>query len=245
MLNNNSNQRESTGKNSNNAVPPVSLVDSFLNATPEDRNTFLDLIGEKLQDILWNGVYYTANFNSESATANSTTQVVTLKEVDTTEGGKFDPALDSRFRVTFYLNSGASVATLYIVSPAISTDPTFATSVPLGTNEYLSYVGIKVVATEVFMVASINGTERTVRTSAIIDDDTTHNLEIYYRAGESADIFLDTQKIGSISAKIQKSKTNLKTYYPYMFAISASSGSAQVTMENYEFIQKKNASAFR
>lgn len=240
---NDQNQQNTSNKNAE--KQQVSLVEAFINSSPEDRNTFLDLIGERLQDILWNAVYYTANFNSETATANSTTQIVTLKEVDTTEGGKFDPALDSRFRVTFYLNSGATVATLYIVSPAISTDPSFATTVPLADNEFLSYVGIKIVNTEVFLVASVNGEERTTKTSVVVDDDTTHNLEIYYRAGDSADVFFDTRKIGSINAKIQKSKTNLKTYYPYMFAISASSGSAQVTMENYEFIQRKNASVLR
>lgn len=242
-----SDSKQNTAQNKSNVreTGQGSLLQSYLDASPEERSAFLDLMSDALVDVLWNGVYYTANFNSETATANSSTQIVTLKEVDTTEGGKFDPSLDSRFRVTFYLNSGAANATLYIVSPIISTDPTFATTVPIGTNAYLSYVGMKLVNTEVYLVTSINGVETTVRTRKIIDDDTTHNLEIYYRAGESADLFLDTQKIGTIKARIQKSKTNLKTYYPYLFAISASSGSAQVTMENYEFIQRKNTSVLR
>lgn len=215
----------------------------FTNLSVEEEEQIREIVADKMLDIVWNDVYYLSSFTSTSVDTSSSTETTEAKEVDTSEGKKFDPAGDTRFRMNFYLNSGQKNITAYILSPATSTDDTFATDVPIATNTDLSYVGIKmtpdVTGARVNLVSSVAGEEEIVKTEKILEDNTTHVVEINYRAGESADIYFDNLFLGSIRSKIDKS-TNIFTYYPFLTSVKSDSGSVNFTIESYEFAQVKS-----
>lgn len=205
---------------------------------PVEKDQLQEVISESIIDILWRRIFYVSSFAAESVTTSSSTENVDAKEVDTSEGDKFDPDLPSRYRVNFYLNSGQTNSVVYILSPAISTDPTFATSVPIATNEYLSYVGIKIDQGNINLVSSTEGKEIVRGTNKKITDNTTHTLEIIYRPRSAADIYYDNDLLGSIPANLP-AKAQLKTFYPYLTSVKSNSGSVNLTLENYEFVQEK------
>lgn len=212
----------------------------YLKLSERGNQSLNKVIGHNLLDILWDNIYYNSSFAAESVTTSSGTEDLTAKEVDTTGGKKFSAMLDSRFRVNFYSTTGQSNMTAYILSPAISTDTSYAaTTGPIATNTYLSYVGIKVVLGVVYLVSSVAGVEKLTVTDKTITDDTTHTLEINYRAGQSADIYYDNEFLGSIETRMQVIN-DIATYFPYLTSVKSASGSVNLTFENYEFAQVKS-----
>lgn len=202
----------------------------------EQQDSIREIIADSIINILWDKVFYLSSFAAESVTTSSSTEDVTAKEVDTSEGKKFDPSLDSRYRVNFYVNTGQTNITAYICSPATNT--TFTTDVPIADSDNISYVGIKITGTIVYLVSKTKGqTEKLVRTNKTITDNTTHTLEIFYRP-VSSDIYFDNELIGSISNNLL-TNGEMSTFYPYLTSVKSSSGSVNLTLENYEFAQKK------
>lgn len=212
----------------------------YLKLSENGNQSLNKVISKNLLDILWDNIYYTSSFAAESITTSSATEDLTAREVDTTGGKKFTPKLDSRYRVNFYIGSGQTNITAYVLSPAISTDTTYAaTTGPVATNTFLSYVGIKVVLGTIYLVSSVEGNEITIATEKSITDDSTHTLEINYRAGQSADIYFDNEFIGSIQCKM-RIVNDIATYFPYLTSVKSASGSVNLTIENYEFAQVKS-----
>lgn len=225
----------------------VADLESVINNTKINRDTdieYLDdvknVIFESIADYLWDGLYIISSFEGPTVTMSSSTENVTIKEVDNSEGRTFDPRKPSKCRLNFYLGSGQTNSTVYLLSPAVSKDPAFGTNVPLSTNTHISYVGIKIIQTIVYLVSydHFTGAEKLIRTDKTVTDDTTHTLEINYRPGESADIHFDNQHIGSIECNLIKD-ASITTFYPYLTSIKSASGSVNLTLEQFQFLQAK------
>ena len=205
----------------------------------EQQDSIREVVGDNLIDLTWNKIFYVSSFAAASVTTSSSTEDISAKEVDTSEGKYFDPKLPSRLRMNFYINEGQANATVYILSPTVN-GVDFATAVPLSTSTTLSYVGVKIVKTAFKLVSydRNTGIETLIDTEKVIDDNTTHTLELIYRPGESSDVYLDTDFVGSIESNLVDNAV-IKVYYPYLTSVKSDSGSVNLTIENYEFIQQR------
>lgn len=158
------------------------------------------------------------------------------RESDTSYGRRFKPDRESRFRTSFYIQSGLSVSTIYIVSPAVSNTTASMTGTIMNDGNK-SFVGVKIVNGLIYAVSSVNGTETTVVTGTTITDATTHLLEIDYYISHAVVKFNSTI-IGDIPCNLLS--TTLQTFCPFLTSIKSSDGTAvNLTMESYEFLQKR------
>lgn len=205
-----------------------------------DKRVINDVVQDGLDDILWNGTAYISSF----ATSSLTTTTAELfdsslisqggRESDTSEGKRFRPETSCRFKTAFYLNAGIPKSTVYIVAPAISTSTAIGTSI-IDVNK--SFVGVKIVAGVMSLVASTNGGVTTRSTSITIPDAITHLLEIDYYVTHAVVLF-DNVIIGDIPCYLPP--TTIGTFFPFLTSIGSSDGtSVNVTLENYEFLQRR------
>lgn len=214
--------------------------DRFLD--PTEKQELSEVISDNLINILWDSVYYIAsNLSSgvpDTGFATSTSERNDAFDVDTSEGKFLSPDRDCRFRVNFYLGSGATKQVTYICSPA--TNSGFGSPVPMEATAAVGYVGIKIFDGRVHLVTKNLGSikEKLVPTSKVFTDDTTHVLEILYRPS-SSDIYIDGDYLGSISNNLKDGNT-VKSFYPFLTSIKSSDGTAvNMTIEGYEFAQTR------
>lgn len=211
-------------------------------SSPEEKSDLLEVIRDAISDVLWDEIYYVSSFEASFKDTTSTSEQVDVKEVDTSEGRQFNPNRPSRFRINFYLEDGFDTSTVYILSPAVSTDPTFATGVPVSTNDFLSYAGVKIVSGRVFLVAKPygGGPEVTKSTNFSITGSTTNTLEFNYRPNQSTDVFYNKELIGTIKTPRISPNVPFYTFYPYLTSIKSNTGAlVNITVESFEFLQPK------
>ena len=215
-----------------------SSFNRFIPTTEQD--DLSEMVGDRLLNTLWNNLYYlTSNLSTEapgSPTTSTTTENVDAKDVDTSELKFLNPNRDSRFRINFYISAGAGSEVCYITSPATNTG--FGSPAPLETTAAVGYVGIKIVSGKVNLVSKKLGDikEKINETNKVIDDDSTHILEIIYRSN-SSDVLFDGDQIGTIDNDLINGK-EVKSVYTFLTSIKSANGTGvQLTIEGYEFAQ--------
>lgn len=211
-------------------------------STPEEKRDLLEVVQDAIADVLWDNIYYIPSFEASFKDTTSSTEQVDVKEVDTSEGKQFNPSRPCRFRINFYLEDGATASTVYILSPAVSTDPTFTTGVPLSTNDFFSYVGIKIVNGDLFLVSkgTNGGEEVTRKTTVRITDASTNTIEFNYRPNQSTDVLFNKKTVGTISNPRLSPTKPFFTFYPYLTSIKSNTGAlVNITVESFEFLQLK------
>lgn len=210
---------------------------SILSDINTRKTVSLQFVEDQIHNVLWNQIFYVGTLASStiSTTGSSTSEILTIRESDTTGGLYMNSTRESRFRVPFYLNSGIPQSTVYITSPAVSTSMTVTSTIQNVAN---SYVGVKIVSGVLSIVSCTAGVEITKLTNVIITNNTTHLLEIRYYV-TNADIFFDTVIIGSISCNLPS--VNIPTFYQYLTSLKDNSGATvcNLTFDSYEFLQKR------
>ena len=202
----------------------------------EVKEDLKSVLYEQIQDVLWNKIFYLASFATTSV--NSTgAEVLTAKEVDTSAGLYLSPRQKTRFKTTFYLFAGWTNSLVYITAPAVSTVSTAITAI---LNSNTSFVGIKIDKGTVYLVAKNRekANEVLTDTGKKILDATTHLLEIVYSPNESTDFYLDNEYIGSVKSNLTNDDT-FATFFPYLTSVASYSGTVNMTIEGYEFIQER------
>lgn len=172
---------------------------------------------------------------TSTSVTSTTTYGVLLRVPDTAKGKylKFDRK--SRLRSVFYFTNNQTKTDCYILSIALTNNSTAPTSMVDLTN----YVGIRMLAGEVWLVSKQNNKENLKKTDLKITDDKTHILDLKYNVN-SAEILIDDEYIGSISCDFSEITYKQITMYPLFAPIRSTDGSAvQITMENYQFLQDR------
>lgn len=205
-----------------------------------DKNIITDSIEDGIHDILWDKIFYVSSFASASITT-TTTELLDAngRESDTSQGRKFTPYRQSRFKCSFYLNSNIAKGVFYITSPAVSKSASIGTAI---VDADKSFVGIKIVGSvgggAVNLVHSINGTETTKATSANIVDAKTNILEIDYYISHFT-VFFNGVSIGDMPSTISTVST-FETFFPFLTSVGSTDGtSVNLTIEAFEFLQKR------
>lgn len=207
------------------------IISRYISST--DQTVINTGVASRIEDTLWGNVYYTSSFASTQTTTTATeTLDVNVRDADTTGGLWFTPAKKSKFRMTFFINAGLSKSTVYIASPGISKVSTTPTAIASANN---SFVGVKIVAGAVKLVACRNGSETVLATSKTIADSNTHKVEIQYNISHATVIF-DNVILGTIACNL--SGITFATYWSYITSFGSSDGTTvTVDTERYEFIQ--------
>lgn len=208
--------------------------DRFIDPTEKDQ--LFDVVSEGIIDIMWNKIFYLSSFATQSVTTSSSTEDLTAREPDTSENVYLAPDQDSRLRISFYLNTGQTNSIVYI-GLGTSSSQSAPTAIASPNN---SFAGVKIVQSIVNM-ASYNGetdTEKLIVTQEAITDNTTHLIEFRYATGQSVVVFIDNKRIGEIAVPQDFAKKT-QVFYPYITSVSSVSGSVNMTLESYEFIQNR------
>ncbi len=193
------------------------------------------IVSDSVHDILWDEISFTSSFATASITT-TTTELLDAngRESDTSQGRRFQPNRESRFRTSFYLGAGISKSTVYITSPAVSSSASIGTSI---VDAAKSFVGIKIVAGAVYLSSSVAGTVTNIATQITISTDATNVLEIDYFI-DHATVLFNGQTIGDISCNLKT--IACETFFPFLISIGSSDAtSVNVTTESFEFLQKK------
>ena len=220
----------------------LSVLETSISINRNLDNQSKDLIGQfvatRIPSVLWDNVSFTSSFATASITTVSPSTAELLdangRESDTSGGRRFRPERVSKYRATFYINSGLSVSTIYLTAPAVSAASTIGTAM-VDANK--SYVGVKIIAGVIYMVSSVAGTETTIRTGTTITDATTHLLEIDYYITHAV-VKFNNVVIGDISCNLLT--TTLTTFFPFLTSVKSSDGTAvNLTIEGFEFLQNR------
>lgn len=208
------------------------------NLDNQSKDLMGQIVASKIPSVLWDNVSFTSSFATGTilTTSPSTTELfsTSTRESDTSYGRRFKPSRESKFRTTFYIDGGLSVATIYIAGPAVANVTTAPTAM---INADKSAVGVKIVNGAVNLFSSVAGTETVVATTATISDATTHLLEINYYITHAV-VLLDSVVIGDISCNLQT--TTLATFFPFLMSAKSGDGTAvSFVMEAYEFLQNR------
>lgn len=201
-----------------------------------DKKKINTVVSESVHNTLWNEISFTSSFASASMTT-TTTELLDAngRESDTSQGRRFNPTRESRYRTSFYLDAGISKSTVYITAPAVSSSSAIGTSIVAAAK---SFVGIKIAAGVVYASSSIAGTVTNIATPITISTNATYVLEIDYYINHAV-IFLNGQNIGDITCNLNS--IACETFFPFLISIGSSDGtSVNVTTESFEFLQKKN-----
>lgn len=194
-----------------------------------------DNVSDGIYETLWNKVYHVASFASASITTTGTNLLdANGRESDTTAGRLSSPSRDCKFKTAFYLDTGFNVSTVYITSPAISAVSTVGSFI---VDSDKSFVGIKIINGAINLVSCRSGVETVKTTTTTIINNNTNVLEIDYYITHAIILFNDVQ-IGDIACNLLG--ITFQTFFPFLTSLSSNdTSSVNLTIENYEFIQKR------
>jgi hypothetical protein len=209
-------------------------------SSQEQKKNTSEAVFDQLTDYLFDKVLLLNNPQLVTSTGNNSTTNYTglLRVPDTSRGRYVRPDKKSRFRTAFYISGGGNKADAYILTPCVylsESSPTSFTSM----NIFDSYVGIKILAGDVFMATKSKSGERLIKSRVRIPDNSTNVLDIEYNISH-ANIYINGEQIGSIDANMTESLYSLITTYPLIAPIRSTDGTT-VTMniENYQFLQDR------
>jgi hypothetical protein len=201
------------------------------------RDTIRQIINENIENIMWNNIFYLSSFATASITATDTVEVLDSngREADTSAGLRFQPTIDSRFKMTFYINEGFTKTNIYIAAPGVSKSASTPTAI-IDANQ--SWVGVKFVAGTMYLVSSTAGSETSTVTSVSITDNTTHTLEIRYLLTHT-EFYFDNEYVGDIECDLT-SPGSFEVFWPFITSVaSQDTTDVNLTIESFEFLQKR------